>query len=1144
MSELLSRWFVLMFDVSLKALLLAGVTGLLLTGLRVRNSSVKHAAWFGVLVSLISLPLLSSVIPSIPVPWPFPVDQSTLAAPDFPPTGSIESSLIPPVVIVDQNAIQRDASPDGSVNIDPMRSSQHDDLDVPMSAIDAANTTLNKIESSATAFNGARSQTAFGAKTLLPLFGLIWGIGTLLLCMRLLQSIRLTRRLVHRSTLIQKVELRRNPASSILNTPLSKVTFRESPLTFVPLTTGWCRPTILLPTSWHNWSEDKLANVLIHELTHVHRGDCWTVLLMEVVLCFYWFHPLTWWLKRQLAVLAEECCDDAAIVTTGNRASYARHLLEIATVLCERKHRMNYVGLAMARRSQVEHRILAILDPNRPLSYRLTRYTFLLLFVVSVPLVAIAAALKPGSEATAQIEAEKPGAVTANEDKAKNGQPFAATSPAAKDQVKDSQTIVTNQKSDVADAKLVAANDQPAVTTMDFRLHGHVTDTHENPIRRAKIEISAVKYPRWSSGRARGRIIATATTDADGRYEYLIPADQLPKRFLLTNVNEPPDYEWLQVAASSPGRGVDIQIFHQTHAEKGLNLKLIDDEIVHGRVLNLEGRPVAGADVSVVNLYYAEAAKIDAWYSRAVEEQGRDWDEHELLFGRGRMGMKGKRDASAGSTFEGGIFISPASLPSAKTDVEGKFTLTGLGRDRMVIAEISGPNLVRSLINIVTRPMKPVRDFSEGSQLSTGIRTFYGSEFDYIASPSVVVQGVVRDMDTKQPLADVIVTTESISGTLMARAGFITTTTDAEGRYRIEGLPPTKGNRLEVIPAQQRYLKTGNFEVPESPSLQPVTLDIELRKAVWITGRVFDKSNGKPVQAKLGYSPFATNPFTKNYWQYSDQVYSIAENVADCYTDEHGRFRIPVIPGRGVLAAKCYGGGFIAGYGREQIEEYKGDKPPSPQVTCDALEPSWFHSLKEIDPAADATEIEIDLPVDRGSSVALTIIDPEGNPVPKVYATGVDQPGLQHRSQSHQTTLSGLVTGKPVIMWFRQQGWNQGEKPLEKIQVITPNTNDDSAVVQMERLAHVSGRLVDTAGKPLPPEQLSIWYEINGGEPHHIIVDGTTDTEGHFEIDIPVGGKYRLTSSKKGKFIILVEHLEPRPAEVIDLGDVIGIEKK
>jgi hypothetical protein len=131
----------------------------------------------------------------------------------------------------------------------------------------------------------------------------------------------------------------------------------------------------------------------------VRRGDCWTALAAEFVACIYWFHPLAWWLRRQLAALAEECCDDAAIGATGDRTGYARHLLEIASVLCGQPRRAQYVGLAMARRSQVERRIFTILDSSRPLSERLTRSAALLAIAIAVPLVAVAAALKPETAA-------------------------------------------------------------------------------------------------------------------------------------------------------------------------------------------------------------------------------------------------------------------------------------------------------------------------------------------------------------------------------------------------------------------------------------------------------------------------------------------------------------------------------------------------------------------------------------------------------------------------------------------------------------------------------------------------------------------------------------------------------------------------
>ena len=1832
MFELCLGWFVLMVDVSLKALLLAGVTGLLLAGSRIRNSSLKHAAWLGVLGSLIGLPLVSPLIPAIPIPWSVPNELLNSAPADRTPTAPV--GAVPPLQkpIAELNAIRRQEFPHGNVNVASEHLLQPENSHVSMTASPPANVIATEADTAAESVTLEPARTTFRAAAWLPIVAWVWGIGSLLLLVRLLLSIGMTRRLVQRSALLQGTELPRGATVSIFGTRRSAVSFRESSLIFVPLTAGWRRPSILLPTTWHSWPEDKLGHVLVHEFAHVRRGDCWTALVAELVVCVYWFHPLAWWLKRHLAMLAEECCDDAAIGTTGDRAAYARHLLEIASVLCESPQRLNYAGLAMTRRLQVERRILAILDPNRPLSQRLTWGALLLLVGASVPLVAIAAALKPMGAAPAdamgheqnstdashetQVTLSKTGKLSVEQDELANStagfrvhgrvvdvekQPLAgvtvairriqrerwssgavrakllaevttdadgryehlipsdqlpkpcllhlnratewiqvaASSPgngveiqnitwygpdqafdlqlapdtvvqgrvlnlegrpvagvdvrvlelfksnkraidawhdaaarnpdAALDEdlfplkippigtadvsadatfgmrnnlrvspatlatattdaagkfelrglgtdrlailelagpnfvrslvnvvtrplkpvtdcgwashlssglqtyygasfdcaispsafvegvvrdvetkrplagalittikvasvashfaqdgfiiattdahghyridglppgkgnrlkvyppgnepylvtgdldvpespnlqpvtfdielrkavwvtgrvydistnkpiqaslqytpfwinpflknypqftddnfslpsddrvyttdadgryripvipgrgvlaakipdggfiagygreaipefashdvdedldrlmeitcddlrpssfhslreiepaadaeglevnlpldpgvsvnftfvdpdgkpvrrvsanslksvsvgtITDSETvtlsgflpgkptylifrrsprdlsrrdpngelarfqIVTPQANgesvriqleplakvrgrlvdadgkpwpgrllfvsyktdsgeliepysdggrvdpnsrfeidlipggkcrltadgeasenyrdvvvaehlepkpgeviDLGDVKVTEqtphsdakadtkqpAQDKPAVSatskTMGYRIHGLVIGAQDKPISGAKILISAVKYPRWSVGPAEARLLATVTTNAQGRYEHLIPADQMPKNFL--SANEPPDYEWLQVAAASPGRGVEIKNVDRSQQDKGLDLKLIDDVVVHGRVLTLEGRPVAGAAVRVIELDSAETAKIDAWYAEAVKHQSRDWDESKMLFTRPPTPIKGKADVSAGATFRGVAYISPASLPAVKTDVAGKFTLSGLGKDRLAIMEISGPNVVRSLVNVVTRPMKPVKDFSSGSQLATGIRTFYGSEFDFVTSPSAVVQGVVRDIETKQPLAGVIVTTDSISGTQMAREGFITATTDAKGRYRIEGLPPAKGNSLEVIPGERPYLKTGNIAVPESPALQPITLDIELRKAVWVTGRVFDRSTGKPVQAKLAYTPFVTNPFTKNYWQYSDQVFCIAEDAAGSRTDEHGRFRIAVIPGRGVVAAQCDGGGFVAGYGRDQIEEYKENKASSSQTTSDALEPSWYHSIREIDPAADAAEIDIELPVDPGMTVKLTLIDPNGQPVPSALAQAIDMPGLTHRSESYQTTLSGLLPGKPVIFWFRQQRWKPGDKPLGKVQVVTPNAAGEPTVVRMERLAHASGRLVGTDGKPSTADQLSILYEAEGGKLHHVIAIGGSDADGRFEIDIPVGGKYRLTAPAQGKFAILAEHLEPKPGEVIDLGDIVIAAKK
>lgn len=67
-----------------------------------------------------------------------------------------------------------------------------------------------------------------------------------------------------------------------------------------PVTVGWLRPTVLLPVGWSRWPERQLRAIVAHEEEHVRRRDPliqWIALLNRAV---FWFHPLAWWLEREL----------------------------------------------------------------------------------------------------------------------------------------------------------------------------------------------------------------------------------------------------------------------------------------------------------------------------------------------------------------------------------------------------------------------------------------------------------------------------------------------------------------------------------------------------------------------------------------------------------------------------------------------------------------------------------------------------------------------------------------------------------------------------------------------------------------------------------------------------------------------------
>lgn len=132
----------------------------------------------------------------------------------------------------------------------------------------------------------------------------------------------------------------------------------------MPFACGVLRPTIVLPADSDAWSTERRRAVLLHELAHVRRRDLVGHSLGRIVCAAYWFHPLVWTAARRMRAESERACDDLALVCGQRPADYAEHLLDIVTSV--RRDRTPLVALAMARRSEFEGRMLAILDPERP----------------------------------------------------------------------------------------------------------------------------------------------------------------------------------------------------------------------------------------------------------------------------------------------------------------------------------------------------------------------------------------------------------------------------------------------------------------------------------------------------------------------------------------------------------------------------------------------------------------------------------------------------------------------------------------------------------------------------------------------------------------------------------------------------------
>ncbi|HTM50775.1 MAG TPA: M56 family metallopeptidase [Bryobacteraceae bacterium] len=129
----------------------------------------------------------------------------------------------------------------------------------------------------------------------------------------------------------------------------------------MPMTWGWLRPVVLLPSEAAAWPPDRLRAVLAHELAHVDRRDWVTLTLAEVATAFYWFHPLVWVAAVRMRRERERACDDAVLAAGIAPSGYTAELLEVARTLAADSP---LPAPAMARASSLESRLRAVLDPG------------------------------------------------------------------------------------------------------------------------------------------------------------------------------------------------------------------------------------------------------------------------------------------------------------------------------------------------------------------------------------------------------------------------------------------------------------------------------------------------------------------------------------------------------------------------------------------------------------------------------------------------------------------------------------------------------------------------------------------------------------------------------------------------------------
>jgi uncharacterized protein (TIGR03435 family) len=158
--------------------------------------------------------------------------------------------------------------------------------------------------------------------------------------------------------------------------------------TMEPGVFGIFRPVLLWPQGITRHMDDAhLESVLAHEVCHVQRRDNLTSAVHMLVEAIFWFHPVVWWMERQLVEERERACDEA-VLRLGNEAEiYAESILNVCKFYTEAP----IACISGVTGSELKQRIARIMSGQNARKLDLRRKAMLALacaLAVGVPLAA------------------------------------------------------------------------------------------------------------------------------------------------------------------------------------------------------------------------------------------------------------------------------------------------------------------------------------------------------------------------------------------------------------------------------------------------------------------------------------------------------------------------------------------------------------------------------------------------------------------------------------------------------------------------------------------------------------------------------------------------------------------------------------
>lgn len=559
-----------------------------------------------------------------------------------------------------------------------------------------------------------------------------------------------------------------------------------------------------------------------------------------------------------------------------------------------------------------------------------------------------------------------------------------------------------------------------------------------------------------------------------------------------------------------------------------MTLKMAKTLPIKGRLTDLQGKPIAGAKVKVESI------------------EATDNDDLTGAYNAFRVNPE-----YTGSVFSRRLNGQATGAPApTTTDKDGRFELKTVGQFQVVTLRFEAEGIETRGVAVFADPefakrMKPATDAERqrnGFYSQQHKPAVYGPDFTHAAQPEHLLTGSVVDAITGKPIPGV-----TVWGTIMPAFAInsnvwgskATTTTDAKGQFILRGLPKgviwdipflaKEKNRYLHVRAEGAPYLDKVVVVPDTADFTPAKVEVKLRPAVVVSGKLTNKATGKPVRGEVKWFPLATNEPLAFGTDEASELYvgglhGTLPSGTRQETGEDGQYRLQVPPGPGIVfaaadrsdGAPIFASIVVREADRKHLRKPEGEgvedrKTSGRSATTDEefntlglLWPiRWENGYAIINPDAQTKSVEVKFEFDLGSTVTLNVIDPEGKPLSGVTVAG-DGP-LGRRTPTFSTPEIRITGLSPKGQPQRLALLHKGRKLCAELTV----KGDEKAplVVQMQPCAEVTGQVVDHLGKPVKDAEVflqMVSYETNNLIPNKLLRDSrtvATDAEGKFKFE-------------------------------------------